>query len=64
MDVGFEAIKHEVAWKSLNVRHLIEVSPDTVSLAREIRITVIAVALCLSGVQLARLWVNRHQGNN
>lgn len=61
MDVGFEAIKHEVAWKSLNVRHLIEVSPDTVSLAREVRITIIAVALCISGVQLARLWVDRSQ---
>ena len=63
MDVGFEAIKHEVAWKSLNVRHLIEVSPDTVTLAREIRIAVITVALCISGVQLARLWVNRSQEN-
>lgn len=64
MDVGFEAIKHEVAWKSLNVRHLIEVSPDTVLLAREIRITVIAVALCVSGVQLARLWVDRSRGKH
>lgn len=59
MDVAFESIKHEVAWKTLNVRHLIEVSPNTVDLAREIRITIIAVALCFSGVQLARLWSNR-----
>lgn len=61
MDLGFESIKHEVAWKTLNVRHLIEVSPNTVSLAKEIRITIIAVALCISGVQLARLWSNRSQ---
>lgn len=59
MDVGFESIKHEVAWKTLNVRHLIEVSPNTVAIAREVRITIIAVALCISGVQLTRLWLSR-----
>jgi len=59
MDVGFESIKHEVAWKTLNIRHLVEVSPNTVSLAREVRITIIAVALCITGVQLVRLWSDR-----
>lgn len=62
MDLGFESIKHEIAWKSaLNIRHLIEVSPNAVSIAREIRITIITVALCVSGVQLARLFVTRSQ---
>jgi len=60
MDFGVEAIKHEVAWRSpLSIRHIIEVSPDTVSLAREIRITIVAVALCITGIQLARLWSDR-----
>lgn len=59
MDLGFESIKHEVAWKTLNVRHLIEVSPSTVAIAREVRITIIAVALCITGVQFARSWVSR-----
>lgn len=56
---GFESIKHEVAWKTLNIRHLIEISPGAVSIAREVRTTIIAVALCVTGVQLARLWMNR-----
>jgi len=61
MDFGIEAIKHEVAWKTLNIRHLVEVSPNTVNLAREVRITIVAVALCITGVQLARLWSDRNQ---
>ena len=59
MDLGFESIKHEIAWKTLNVRHLIDISPSAVSIAKEIRITIIAVALCVSSVQLARLFISR-----
>lgn len=61
MDVGFESIKHEVAWKTLNVRHLIELSPNAAAVAKEIRISIIAIALCITGVQLARLWSDRSQ---
>jgi len=62
MDFGIEAIKHEVVWKTpLSIRHIIEVSPNTVALAKEIRITIVAVALCITGIQLARLWSDRSQ---
>lgn len=58
---GFESIKHEVAWKTLNVRHLIEVSPATVSFAKEIRYSVIAIALCITSVQLIRSWSSHRE---
>lgn len=53
---GLEAIKHDVAFKALNVRHLIEVSPSTVSVAREIRYCVITIAICVTTVSLIRAW--------
>lgn len=52
---GFESIKHEVAWKTLNVRHLIEFSPSAVSIAKEIRYTVIAVAFCVTTISAIHL---------
>jgi hypothetical protein len=40
-----EGIVHEVAVKTINARHLIDVSPATVSLARELRYCVIVIAV-------------------
>jgi len=56
---GFESIKHEIVWKTLNIRHLIEISPATVSLAKEIRYSIIAIALCVTSIQLIRSWSTR-----
>ena len=47
MDFG-DGIKHELAVKTWNVRHLIEFNPATVDIAREVRICVIAVVLGFS----------------
>lgn len=59
---GLDAIKHDIAWKTLNVRHLIEVSPATVDIAREIRYSIIAITLCITSVQLIRSWFQRSRG--
>jgi hypothetical protein len=40
-----EGIAHEVAVRTINVRHLIDASPNTVSIARELRFCVIVVAV-------------------
>jgi hypothetical protein len=40
-----EGIAHEVAVKTINVRHLIDASPSTVSIARELRFCVIVIAV-------------------
>lgn len=56
---GLDAIKHDVAWKTLNIRHLIDVSPATVDIAREIRYSIIAITIGITSVQLIRLWSDR-----
>jgi hypothetical protein len=40
-----EGIAHEVAVKTINVRHLIDASPSTVSIARELRYCIIVIAV-------------------
>ena len=59
---GLEGFKHDVAVKTFNVRHLVEVSPDTVSIAREIRYCVIAICLTWGGITLARSWLDYRSG--
>lgn len=45
MDISDAQIRHAIAFNALNVRHLIDISPNTVSFAKEIRYCVIAIVL-------------------
>ena len=54
MDVSEIGVKHVVAFTNLNVRHSFEVSPSTVSLAREIRIGLVAVVIGLTVATIAK----------
>lgn len=49
-----EAIRHEVAVKTVNVRHLIDVSPTTLCIAREVRYCVIAIAVGWASASIIR----------
>lgn len=49
-----DSVHHELAFKTLNVRHLIEVSPETTTLFREIRYCVIALAAAYSIVSIVK----------
>lgn len=54
---GLEGIQHSVAFKSgLNIRHIVEISPEAVNIAREVRYCVITIAVCLTTVALIRVW--------
>lgn len=41
-------IRHAVAFTTLNVQHSVELSPSTVSIAREVRISIIAIVAGLT----------------
>jgi hypothetical protein len=58
-----EGIKHEVAVKLINVRHLIDVSPRTLSLAKEIRYCVIAIVLGVGITTITRLYLASRNRN-
>lgn len=47
-----EGIAHEVAVKTIHVRHLIDISPSIVSVARELRYCVIAIAVSWAGASI------------
>ena len=49
-----EGIRHEVAVKTFNVRHLVDFSPDALSIAREIRYCVVAIVVGFTTVQIVR----------
>ena len=58
MDTFTAAHTHK-AVHEVNVRHFIEASPSALSLAREVRTTLIAVAICITTVVLVRtVWSN------
>jgi len=63
MDFG-EAIKHDVAFKTLNIRHLVDVSPSTVSIAKEIRYCVIAVCVSWASISVFRSWMAQRRAVN
>jgi len=47
-------IRHAVAFTTLNVRHSVELSPSTVSIAREVRISIVAIILGLTVASVVR----------
>jgi hypothetical protein len=62
MDFG-EGIKHEVAVKVINVRHLIDVSPSTLSLAKEVRYCIIALVLGFGITTITRSYLASRNRN-
>ena len=54
MDLSDVAVRHIIAFSTLNIKHSIDLSPSTVSIAREIRISVIAIVLGLTLASIAR----------
>ena len=53
MDLA-EGIQHQVVFKTLTIRHLIDFSPETATLFRELRYCVVALAAAGTIVALAR----------
>ena len=52
MDVSDMGVRHAVAFSNLNIKHTFELSPSTVSIAREIRISVIAIVIGIATVSI------------
>lgn len=54
MDLSDVAVRHVVAFSTFNIKHSIDLSPSAVSIAREIRISVVAIVLGLTAASIAR----------
>jgi hypothetical protein len=54
MDVSDAGFRHVVAFNTLSIRHLVDLSPATISVAREIRYCVIAVVVGLATTSIVR----------
>lgn len=54
MDLSDVAVKHAVAFTTWNVKHSVDISPSAVSLAREVRISVIAIVLGWTTISIVR----------
>ena len=45
MDISDVAVKHLVAIPPLNIRHSVDISPSTLSIAREVKYCIIAIVV-------------------
>jgi hypothetical protein len=54
-----EGIAHEVAVKTINVRHLIDASPSAVSIARELRFCVVVIAVSWASASIVHTVLSR-----
>ncbi len=54
MDLSDVGIRHAVAFSNLNIRHSLDTSASTVSLAREIRISIIVIVVGLTATSLIK----------
>lgn len=54
MDLSDVAVRHAIAFSTLNIKHSIDLSPSAVSIAREIRISVVAIVLGLTAASIVR----------
>ena len=48
------AVRHAVAFTTLNIRHSVELSSSTVSVAKEIRYCIIAIVVGFSAVSIVK----------
>lgn len=58
MEVSDAGIRHAVAFNTLNIRHLVELTPASISLAREIRYCVIAVVVGFAATSIVKSVLN------
>ena len=54
MDLSDIAVRHAVALNPWNIKHSIDISPSAVSIAREIRISIIAIVLGFTAASIVR----------
>lgn len=54
MDLSDVGVRHAVAFSPLNIHHSIDLSPSAVSIAREIRISIIAVVVGVAIITITR----------
>lgn len=48
------AVRHAVAFTPLNIRHLVELSPSTLFIAKEVRYCIIAIVVGFSAVSIVK----------
>ena len=48
------AVRHAVAFTTLNIRHSIELSPSTASIAKEVRYCIITIVVAFSVVSIVK----------
>lgn len=53
-----DGIRHAVAFNTLNIRHLVDLSPSTVSFAKEVRYCVIAVVIGFATTSIVKSVLN------
>ena len=58
MDLSDVGVRHAVAFTPLNIRHFFELSPSTVSVAREIRISIIAIVVGFTAASIVKSVLN------
>lgn len=54
MDFSDVGVRHAVAFTSLNIKHSVEFSPSTVSVAKEVRYCVVAVVVGLTAASIVK----------
>ncbi len=54
MDLSDGGVRHAVAFSSLNIKHSFDISPSTVSIAREIRISITVIVLGLTAASIMK----------
>jgi len=54
MDLSDVGVRHAVAFTTLNIIHSVDISPSAVSIAREIRISIIAIVVGLTAASIVK----------
>lgn len=54
MDLSDVAVGHTITFSTLNIKHSIDLSPSTLSIAREIRISLVAIVLGFTAASIAK----------
>lgn len=63
MDGSEVGLRHSVAFKNLQIHHSVDLSPSVVSIAREIRISIIAIVLGITAVTIVNRIVPRRRSS-
>ena len=58
MEISDAGIRHAVAFNTLNIRHLVDLSPAILSLAKEVRYCVIAVVIGFATTSIVKSVLN------